>query len=86
MQREARRNGVDTGANGEKQRRERTSTRAGSLGVLGLGVLSARLLYQLLLVLVLGLGVGGPLLRRDGPLMGEAIEDAEGQGRVPEYL
>jgi hypothetical protein len=78
----------DMWSGGQEHGRERTSGLCGAerLGVLGLVVLGARLLNELLLVLVLGLGVGSALLRRDGPLVGEAVKDAEGQGRVPEDL
>lgn len=37
-------------------------------------------------MLVLLLGVGGVRRRGDCPLVGEAVEDTEGQGRVPENL
>jgi hypothetical protein len=49
------------------------------VGLLGLG-------DQLLLVLVLVLGGGGALRRRDCPLVVEAVEDTEAEGRVSEDL
>lgn len=55
-------------------------------GRLGLGVGLLGLGDQLLLVLVLVLGGGRALRRRDCPLVVEAVEDAEAEGRVSEDL
>lgn len=55
-------------------------------GLLGLGVRLLGLGDQLLLVLVLVLGGGRALRRRDCPLVVEAVEDAEAEGRVSEDL
>lgn len=65
--------------------RVRTLSTRGS-GVLALGVLGLGLGYQARLVLVLVLGGGGLLLGSNRTLVGEAIEHAKGEGRIPQHL
>lgn len=65
---------------------QRTVILGGGSRVLLLGVLKLGLIYQLLLLAVLVIFVLGALRGGDAALVGEAVEDADGEGGPSEDL